>query len=398
MRIPSIRILSLQTNVLSEQTGFRVAPGITLTGEIDQYTSLLFTRSWQGVGEWEFHMMGTNPIALKEGNLIILDSDGRRAGIIRSVNIANGSMGLETTVRGQTLNSIAAQRCTIPLDGAANGGYDTVPALESAEDNPDPVTAETILKTYASRHLINPLDEKRRIPLMSLAPDLQRGASGVWMSRYEQLDSVLQSVSEYLDTGWEIYLDLDKRQMIFDVLPGVNRSVGQSENSRVIFSIDYESVENLEYLYELGGYRNLAYAGGAGENENRLVLKITNEPAEPIGLARFETFLDCGVLEITETDTALSLTEEGLHKLKEYKKTESLTAAIVQPGSFVYRRQWDLGDLVTVVDRTAGVEQDLRISQVTERYEAQSMGIDVTFGTPPDHLGRMIRKLKTTVK
>ena len=128
MRIPSIRILSLQTNVLSEQTGFRVAPGITLTGEIDQYTSLLFTRSWQGVGEWEFHMMGTNPIALKEGNLILLDSDGR-AGIIRSVNIANGSMGLETTVRGQTLNSIAAQRCTIPLDGAANGGYDTVPAL-----------------------------------------------------------------------------------------------------------------------------------------------------------------------------------------------------------------------------------------------------------------------------
>ena len=66
-----------------------------------------------------------------------------------------------------------------------------------------------------------------------------------------------------------------------------------------------------------------------------MVLKITNEPAEPIGLARFETFLDCGVLEITETDTALSLTEEGLHKLKEYKKTESLTAAIVQPGGSI---------------------------------------------------------------
>lgn len=384
MKIPSIRILSPQMDFL---------------GEIDFYTSLVLTRSWQGVGEWEFHIPGpVRADILKEGNLLPLENDGRRSGIIRSIEQANGSSGLETAVKGQTLNGIASQRCTIPLEGEANGGYDTVPALSSPEDTPEPVPAETILKTYASRHLVSPLDEKRRIPLLSLAPDAGRGAKSVWMSRYEELDSVLQSVSEYLDTGWEIFLDLEGKRMVFDILPGADRSAGQTENSRVLFSVEYESAESLSYLRETGGYKNLAYAGGAGEDENRLVLKITSEEEEPRGLSRFETFLDCGSLALTETDTALSLREEGLHKLKEYVKTESLTAAVVQPGSFSYGSQWDLGDLVTVVDKAVGVSQDIRISRITERYEAQSIGVDVTFGTPPDHLKRAVRRLKAAVK
>ncbi len=70
----------------------------------------------------------------------------------------------------------------------------------------------------------------------------------------------------------------------------------------------------------------------------------------------------------------------------------------MQPGSFPYGSQWDLGDLVTVVDRTIGVAEDIRISGITERYEAQSIGLDVTFGTPPDRLKRVIRRLKNVVK
>ena len=384
MQIPSIRVLS---------------PALELLGEFDAYTSLQFSRLWQGVGDFEFHLVGElDERVLAQGNLVLLDADGTRAGIIRSVEQDDGEGGVTVTVRGQTLNGLAGQRTTLPLEGEANGGYDVVPALESAGQTPDPVPAETILKTYAGRHLANPLDPKRKIPLLVLAPDQGRGMETVWMSRFEPLDEVLQAVGEYTDMGWGIHLDPDGGNLVFDVLPGVDRTDQQSENSAVVFALEFESVESLKYLRDVSGHRNLAYAGGAGEGADRTVLKVTNNAEEPEGLERFETFIDCGTLEIVGSDTAMSLEEEGKHKLLDYPRTESLTATLPQGGSFQYRRHWDLGDLVTVLDRNLGVAADMRIAQVTERYEAGSYGVDITFGEAPKHLGRVIRSLKNTVR
>ena len=384
MKIPSIRILS---------------PALELLGEFDTYTSLQFTRLWQGVGEFEFHLFGAlDRDVLVQGNFILLDTDGTRAGIIRSVEQDDGEGGVTVTVRGQTLNGLASQRTTLPLEGEANGGYDVVPALEAAGQTPDPVPAETILKTYAARHLTNPLDAKRKIPLLALASDQRRGIKTVWMSRYEQLDEVLQAVGEYTDMGWEIRLDVDEGNLVFDVIPGADRTEQQTENSAVIFSLEFESLESLKYLRDVSGHRNLAYAGGAGEGTDRTVLKVTNDAAEPEGLGRFETFIDCGSLEIVGSETAMSLEEEGKHKLLDYPLTENLTATLPQAGSFQYRQQWDLGDLVTVLDRNLGVAADMRVSQVSEHYESGSYGVDVTFGEAPKHLGRIIRSLKNIVR
>ena len=109
-------------------------------------------------------------------------------------------------------------------------------------------------------------------------------------------------------------------------------------------------------------------------------------------------FEDCGSLEIAETETAISLSAEGKHKLKEYKLTETLTAEISQGGSFRYLEQWDLGDLVTVSDREIGLMQDSRIMEVSESYEADSSKITVTLGTAPERLSRVIKKIKPTVR
>lgn len=384
MKIPNVRVLS---------------PGMELLAEIDAYTSLLFSRSWQGVGEFEFHVPGPLPPALlEEGNLILLGDDGSRSGVIRSYQQEDGADGLQITVKGQTLSGLAAQRVTIPLEGDANGGYDIVPALSSAGETPPPVPAETILKTYAARHLTNPLDPKRAIPGLLVADDLRRGMSTVWMSRFEALDEVMAAVGAYTDMGWEIRMDVKNRMLVFDAVPGIDRSASQHENSPVIFSLEYESVQSLAYLRDVSGHRNLGYAGGVGEGAGRTVIKVTNDASEPEGAARFETFLDCGALEIVGSDTAMSLEEEGRHRLKEYPFAESLTAAVPLAGSFLYREHWELGDLVTVIDRGAGVAADMRISQVTERYEAANVGLEVTFGEAPAHLGRVIRRLKTTVR
>lgn len=385
MKIPVIRIINRDD--------------LSLLGEIDQFTSLQFTRNWQSPGEFEFHAPGALDSALvHEGTVLLLDNDGHRCGIVRSVQVDSGDSGVSTTVKGQTLAGLASQRCTVPTGGALNGGYDNVPELTAEGESPSPVPAETILKTYVDRHLAMVTGGDRGIMNLISWEDEGRGAGTVWMSRYEPLDSVLQLVGEYTDMGWEIYIHPILPLLVFDVIPGVDRTAGQAENSRVIFSLDFENLHSVAYAHDTLNYKNVAYAGGIGEGADRLVLQVTNEEQIPAGFDRFETFVDCGSLEATETDTTLSLLEEGKHKLLDYPKTESLTATIAPSSSFVYRKHWDLGDLVTIVDKNAGVYADRRIASVTERYEADSYSLEVTFGTPPKHLERAIRSLKNTVR
>ncbi len=380
LKIPAVRILS---------------PSVELVGYIDAYSSLMFKRSWQGVGE--FQLVATYKAGadkLIKGQLIMLGSDGHRAGIITGITAAQSVDGVTVTATGTALDGLASRRITLPDNDAYNGGYDNVPPLTASVSSPSPVSAETILKTYADRHMVSPTDTKRKIPRLVLAPDLTRGRPAVWMSRLEPLNEVLQAVSEYTDTGWEVYIDLPTKQLVFDVRTGVDRSWGQSENSRIIFSQDYDNISAVSYKYDSSALKNIGYAGGAGENESRIILKVTNDDTEPEGLDRREIFLDCGNLEIVETATTMSLAEEGRHKLKDYPETEAVNATAVSDG---YLTRWDLGDKVTVVSKKTGFRFDTHITEITERYESGNAGIDITVGAPSPDLGRTIRQLNKGV-
>lgn len=371
-----------------------------LKAQIDIYTSFMLNRRWQSVGDWQLVLPATAQGAdkLTVGNIIILGADGHRSGYIESVSAVEDDRGVTLTVKGKTLQGLTSQRITLPDNDQYNYGYDNVPPLTDTEINPTPIPAETILKTYAVRHLTDCTDLKRRIPALVIAADKHRGRSAVWSSRLEQLSAVFQDVSEYCDCGYEIYADLAQKQFVFDIITGTDRSSSQSENSRVIFSKSFDNILNCTYDNDVSGLRNIGYAGGKGEGADRVILKVTPDEAEPEGWERREVFIDCGQLEVVETDTAMSLSDEGLHKMKSYTKTEALTATVADTASFAYLKKWDLGDKVTVVSKTIGVQFDTRITAVTERYEGGSSGIDVTFGSPSADLGRVISRLKTAVR
>ncbi len=367
-----------------------------LQAQIDIYTSFLLNRKWQSVGDWQLVLpasaQGANK--LKKGNIILLGSNGHRSGYIEGITANEGENGIALTVTGKTLQGLASQRITLPDNDEYNYGYDNVPKLTGDDISPAAVPAETVLKTYAKRHLAEPDDPKRRFSALEIAKDLKRGKETLWSSRLETLSDVLQSISEYCDTGWEIYVDLKKKKLIFDIVEGVDRSYSQSESSRVIFSYSFDNILSSTYTDSIEGYRNLAYAGGAGEGVDRTILKVTAEDEEPEDWDRREVFIDCGALEIVETDTAMSLFDEALHKIKEYEKTETLTAAVADTASFAYLKKWNLGDKVTVVSKAAGVRLDTRITEVSERYESGGSGIDVTFGAPKADFGRVIKSMK----
>ena len=366
---------------------------LKLLDEIDVYTSLDFIRSWQGIGSFNLVVCGHEK-SFQDGNIIMLGKNGHKCGIIRTVNPVDSEKGTGITVSGQTLNGFTQQRIVIPF---ANADYFAVPLPDAS---PSVKSAEYILKQYVSHNLGENADSARQLPNFIITQNQNRGLETNWFSRYSMLNDDLQAICEYCDCGYEIYVDLRQRKFVFDYLGGMNRSVDQSTNSRVILSREFESVKNISYTHDMSNYKNLAYCGGYGEGAERAVQTVRAKElsANPTGFDRFETFFDCGDLLSTETETAISLEQEGQHRLDEYKEIKSLTAEISQAGSFLYGEQWDLGDLVTVAGKKFNLTQNLRVKEIKESYEPKDFRLSVTLGTLPKHLKDVLKSLKSPVK
>lgn len=372
---------------------------MNLLGVADSYTALEFRRSWQGVGSFTMTAVEYDERLFCRNNLIMLGHDVHRVGIIRSVEAVSDEKGVGVAVSGQTLSGLAAQRILLPQSN--NSGYFSVPLTTQTGT----AAAETILKAMINACLGADADNARQLKnsqnqlMLSVGTDRQRGLQTNWGCRYPYLHEELQALCEYCDCGYEIYPDLENKQYAAEYLPGIDRSVHNTAGrSWVVFSKEWDSVNSVHYMADDSGCKNVAYCGGQGDGESRAVLAVTNENRMPTGFQRREIFLDCGELEIAETDTALSLPKAGRHKLKEYSTEENLSAEIGAAGAFRYQEHFDLGDLVTVRDKALNKTQDCRITEITESYEPEKTTITVTLGQPPRQLTKAIRNLRNEVR
>lgn len=363
------------------------SPDLVFLGEALGYTSAVYTRRWQSAGDFAITIpldaLGAKH--LRPENIIMFDKDRHRTGIIESIEPSESDLST-VIVKGVSLSGMTTGRLTVPPDDAANMGQDVVPRIITPGVFPPPVSAETVLKEYAYRHL--KADPDRDDPFLDISPDLERGIKTRWLSRFEDLGEVLRSICEFCDIGYEIYFDTNTKRLVFDVIEGIDRTV-KSGISPVIFSSKYGNVNNIKYTHSLSGYKNLGYVGGAGEDENRLIQLVWSGDTKPTGRMRREVFLDAGSLTI-----AGGLEDEGLQKLSAYPLTESLAATVSPNISFVYRKDWDLGDFVTVQSDKIGITFDTRITEITERYESNAISIVPTFGTPLERLGRKIKRIE----
>lgn len=330
-----------------------------LLAEIDNYSSLQWKRRWHQPGGFELHLSPSTQGAerLQKGHLVLLREE---AGIILHREIILQRDGTEQLiVTGRGLASVLGRRITVPPTGQA---YDRLTAA-----------AETIMKRYVRSNCTEPEDAGRVIDLLTIAPDQERGGSLTYQTRYKQLDDELQKLSNASGLGWDVRLDMASLRWEFDVQEGRDLTAGQTVLPPVIFSVDFDAVRSQSYTDSDIGYRNQAYVGGQGEGANRVVVEVGEGRA---GLERIETFVDARDLE-DEAD----LPERGQQKLLEMQRLTSFETEIMPRGPYVYREDWDLGDVVTVQNKRWGVSVDARVAEVLEVYEPGGMRLDVTFGT-----------------
>ena len=322
----------------------------------EQAESVQFERELYGAGKFQIKIHPDKQGALdliRRGSIIVINNNTRKSGIMRDFTITESRGESFFMVYGETGNGLMRQRIAVPpnetqVPGAM--GWDRIRA-----------NTETVLKHYVNRNLVNPFAAGRKIPRLEIAPDLQRGIEMPSQLRFTPLADDMYNIALFAEMGFEIYADVENQRWVFDVIEGADRTVNQEELSPVTFNIENQNIDEYRYIEDYQNYKNTGYAGGQGENENRLVQIIG---AENTGLDRFETFIDCGSADLTD------LLHYGNLRLAEFAAVKTLEAKAL-PKVFIFDKDYFLGDKITAYISRLGLELPVRVTAVKEIWERQ---------------------------
>lgn len=354
-----------------------LTPHIGLLGEISNYESLFFVRSWHGIGEMELRINRYKQYTetLQKGNVIVVGTDLHKAYLIQHREIEldeNGKATENWLIKALELKSVVGKRITLP---PAHTAYDS-------KSGP----AETVMRHYLTRNVVNPTDVRRKIDQVILAADQGRGSHVIWQSRFKNLAEELADISLMTGLGWGMTVDYEHKRWVFTVREGRDLSVNQTVHSPVIFAPELDNIKNMHFVDSDLNYRNVAYVAGQGEGVARRVIEM----GAAAGLERNELFVDArDVAEETEDETPVprpeadiirDLTNRGDQKLAETANELFLEGQVLTQSQFRYEVDWDLGDIVTDQNKDWGVTMDARITEVKEIYEPGGYQIEATWG------------------
>ncbi len=338
-------------------------------GEVDAFESLMWVRRWSKAGDFQIvlnaHTFGIEKLV--KGHIITIGPD--KTGIIAHIEedtSESGKASDQILVRGLDLKGLIGKRITIPPVGLSH----------------DALTAnvETIMKRYVNANAVS-TNPERIIPNLSIAPDQLRGPSFYYQTRHQSLPDELEKLSLASDLGWDVLFT--GKGYVFDTPSGNDLSILQSVNSPVIFGVEFDNVGEQKIVTSNLDYRNVAIVAGQGEGIDREVVVI----GDASGLDRNEVFIDARDIE-----DGANLPDRGRQKLSEYTKVDSFETEILTDGPFVYKKDWDLGDIVTIQNAKKTRTVHERIVEVTETHEKGSgFQLRAVFGNA---LPTLIEKIK----
>lgn len=360
--------------------------GFNMMGLVDIYESLIIQRNYATVSTIELHATADdNNIALLQKGRILLKSNNPTEGYF----IVARELSEETTgkmiIRGYSLNRLLKKR--IVWGQQSKSG-----------------TIEQVMKYFVDKNAINPAIAARKLPNLILSADRGLPFSSDEGCSYRRLDEYLFEIGNKFEISNKIDIDLTNKQYLFDVWQGLDRSISQSTNPRVIFSTDFENVVKQQYTDSDNDYSNMALVAGEGEDINRRLVLVNDTST---GWNRDELYVDARDLSSTQkddagndivlTDSAYNslLAERGNAKLTEVETIQTFESEVIPNSNFIYRQDYDLGDVVTTMNEKWGLTLNTRITSIEEVYENNNLSVKVTFGKNiPTLIDKINRKLR----
>lgn len=324
-------------------------------GQIENQTSLIWTRKFYEPGTFELHAPITDEnLYLLQKDNIIGKKGSAEAGIIEDIEKEESDIKNEITVKGRFLSSYMDRRLikkTVNFSGKTEvamrqlySGVVPLPLVELGNLNgfPESVEFQVTMKN-----------------LLTYESKLSRAGA----------------------IGFRFRPDFRERKIVFETYQGKDRTFNQHENNRVIFSESYNNLNNAIYRYNNQNLKTFAIVGGQGEGDARTYYELGGGE----GYDLREIFVDAKDINpdgLTAAQYKAALLQRAQEALNDAIASETLESETDAAINFVYKEDYDLGDIVTVRKKKWNLYMNQRITELSEVYEYGGMTVVPTFGDP----------------
>ena len=335
-------------------------------GAIDVFRSLIWTRKYYESGNFEIHaplnarnlqLLAKNNIMskreFKEKNGHIVKTTSKESGIVEYIAIDDTVN--EITASGRFLSSIMNRRAiktVVNFNGKTEAGM---------------------------RKLVQSVTA---MPFVELGEFKGYSETVRFQVSYKELYTYMCKLSKYSNLGFIIRADFKAKKFFFEVYKGVDRTESQRERSRVVFSEIYKNLNGVSYVFSNQNTKTCAVVAGEGEGIERTLVTVGGGT----GWDLREVVVDARDVQkdddMTDEEYKEILKQKGNEKLAEFGIVEAMDAQTKPFVNFVYREDYDLGDIVTVKKKMWGIEMNKRITEIQEIFENSSFDIVPTFGDP----------------
>lgn len=328
---------------------------------IDDYSSVIWVKRYFECGDFELYLPATQRYLdiLKIDNYLCRNDDDTVM-VIENIQITtDAENGSFIIVTGRSLESIVARRIVwkqTTFSGNVSG----------------------LIQKLISDNIISPLITNRKIDNFTFRSLLASSESITKQITGDNLMEAIVAICKTYGYGWRI--KLVNKIFVFELYKGLDRSRNQNVNAHVIFSPTFDNLVNSNYKFEHANVANVALVAGEGEGVDRKQSIVGDES----GLNRREIYVDARDLStneeepLTDEEYESILTERGNEGLNERVIVESFEGEVETRTTYLYRRDWNIGDIVQV-ENEFGISANPRIIEIIESEDESGYVVIPTF-------------------
>lgn len=330
---------------------------LNFKGISENQTSFIWTRRYFESGEFRIYLPLTddNLKLYKLGNLVTYRG-ANEAGVIEDLTLMNTSTERVIIADGRFLTSYMDRRLVRP----------TLNFSGKVE--------------VAMRKM---LTDAVPIPLVELGELNGFEETIEFQATYRNLLTMEEKLSKGANIGFRFRPDFTEKKIYFETYKGLDKSRSQRDRAFVEFSDMFDNLKSVENRQNNQLLKTVGYVGGKGEGSGRTYIIVGDDTLS--GLERREVFIDAKDIssdEISHAEYLAALRTRGLEKMEDHLFSNSYECATIPSGNFEYKKDYDLGDIVTIKKSDWGLNTTQRITEIQEVYEHGSATIVPTFGSP----------------
>lgn len=331
---------------------------------IDDYQEVSFERNKYEAGQFTISINWNIPNSqLFEKNLFVqFGSDSKDFGFITSITDSIAEDGKASQIR-----NITGYDCRMIFKRRVIKSLNTENAWEMTANG-----EEVMRKLIQDQCGVN-AEEKRKLPIVNELPVTYLGNQFTVSESFSNLYDVLVTIATQSEIMWFVEFASNTLQL--------KVYAGEDKHLTVRFDTDYNSLGNANLQDDNSSYCNAVYIGGKGSGSNRDLYE--GETDNPTGLDRFESFSNQNNLE---DETQYQNASESI--LNQFNQTLTLNGAGLAKSPYMYKTDYDVGDLITVKFNNKSVVT--QIMSVTEHWTKGAYNLEFQFGKPVQDLTRQL--------